>query len=208
MKPLTPLRCSPASCFIHCFPAAVERGVSLWWWGYCWLVRLCGEILFIYFQLSLRGGGKAGTAETCVLLFPSALISRGCVSRAKDPPATSFHGPTNLMRSSPSLPCVTAPCCEPAVPSPDSGRDDVKGNVSELPMPEGTVSPFYRRTLVYYCKVATDCVRRCYVSTDTMKRSKQRGTRNKSPPSVDALTQRAIRSASGIVSREAERFSG
>lgn len=66
------------------------------------------------------------------------------------------------------------------MPSPDSGRDDVKGNVSELPMPEGTVSPFYRRTLVYYCKVATElrqtllCVNRYNEKKQTARDAKQK----------------------------------
>lgn len=66
------------------------------------------------------------------------------------------------------------------MPSPDSGRDDVKGNVSEPPVPEGTVSPFYRRTLVYYWKVATElrqtllCVNRYNEKKQTARVAKQK----------------------------------
>lgn len=110
MKPLTPHCRLAASCFIHCFPAAVKRGVSLWLWGYCRLEPVQGVLFILTMSHRKKKRRKrTGTVKTCVLLFPSALISRACASRVKDPPATSFYGPTNLMCSSHSLPYAARP---------------------------------------------------------------------------------------------------
>lgn len=182
MKPLTPLCRLAASCFIHCFPAAVEWGVSLWLWGYCRLEPLQGVLFILTFSHCKKKRRKRGQGQ-----WRPAF----CCFRQRLSPGPARQGQRILQPPVSMDPLIW---CAAATPSPmppahhcgpaHSRRADVKRNVRELRKPKGTVF------LSINGKYQPICVRRCYVSTDTMQRRKQRVTRNKSPLSEDALTQR------------------